>query len=126
MLKESHCPSQAIYILRMVAGSPAEEKLLEGDIVVSIESAGTMDGEETKATGGLKTQEQLVTRFRDIELVAQYNRSCVLTLFRDGQLRRETIDTIPLINQETTRFVLWCGAFVQVTLMPLRLWTLWI
>ncbi len=82
-----------LQVVRVVAGSPAEGRLLPGDILLS------MDGE-------------IVTRFREVEQAAQVP-AVELTLLRDGDLVEASVETAELGGRGLDRLLVWAGAFLQ-------------
>ncbi len=84
---------QALQVVRVVAGSPAEGRVLPGDILLSV------DGE-------------LVTRFREVELAAQVPEAAV-TLLRDGDVFETSLPTAELGGLGLDRMLVWAGAFLQ-------------
>ncbi|MCP3674106.1 MAG: hypothetical protein GY829_06500, partial [Gammaproteobacteria bacterium] len=81
-------------------GSPAEKKLLSGDLLLSI------DG-------------KLVTNFRDVEVAVQ-KPTVKLTIARDDEIMEIEVDTVSLSGKGTERVLVWAGAFVQKPHRALR------
>ncbi len=92
---ERHDPErrQILSVLRTVAGSPAADALLAGDVLLSIDGVP-------------------VTRFRGVELAVQH-ASVTLEILRDGQVRVFDVATVALEGLGVRRAVLWAGALLQ-------------
>ena len=84
---------QALQVVRVVAGSPAEGRMLPGDILLSIEG-------------------EIVTRFREVERAAQVP-SAKIVLLRDGEMIETTVATAELRGRGLDRLLVWAGAFLQ-------------
>ncbi|MDX1443110.1 MAG: PDZ domain-containing protein, partial [Gammaproteobacteria bacterium] len=84
---------RVLAVERIVAGTPAEGELLEGDLLLAI------DGEP-------------VGSFRAVERASQ-QESVALTLFRDGQVFEKIIATVQLDGRDTDRVLIWAGAQLQ-------------
>ncbi len=84
---------QALSISRVVAGSPAESVLREGDLVLAI------DG-------------KVVHRFREAERACQAPRVSV-TVLRDGQELTLEVETAVLSGVDIDRILLWAGAVLH-------------
>lgn len=91
-----HSPSQrqALTIVRIVGGSPAERVLQQGDIVLAI------DG-------------KVVTRFREVERAVADKPRVQVTVWRGQELQTLEVDTVPLTGLDIDRIVLWAGATLQ-------------
>jgi len=74
-------------------GSPAEEKLLSGDLLLAVD-------------------DQIVTNFRDVEIAAQ-KPSVTLTIARDKEVMDIEVETVTLSGKGTDRVLVWAGAFLQ-------------
>jgi len=74
-------------------GSPAEQQLLSGDLLLAI------DG-------------KIITSFRDVEVAAQ-KPSVNLTIARDDEVMEINLDTVTLSGKGTDRVLVWAGAFLQ-------------
>jgi len=81
-------------------GSPAEEKLLSGDLLLAVD-------------------DQIVTNFRDIEIAAQ-KPSVKLTIARDKEVMDIEVETVTLSGKGTDRVLVWAGAFLQTPHRALR------
>ncbi len=81
-------------------GSPAEEKLLSGDLLLAVD-------------------DQIVTNFRDIEIATQ-KPSVKLTISRDKEVMDIEVETVSLSGKGTDRVLLWAGAFLQQPHRALR------
>jgi len=86
-----------LYVLRMVAGSPAAALLNEGDLVLAI------DG-------------KMVNTFREVEKAAQA-AVVNLTVVRRGEVLEIALPTEPLSGEGLSRVIGWAGALLQ---MPYR------
>jgi len=85
---------QVLVISRRVAGSDAENKLREGDLMLAI------DG-------------QLVRNYRDVEKAAQKER-LMITVSRLGKQLDIHVDTRDVSSLNTDKILLWAGALIQV------------
>ena len=84
---------RVLSVSRLVAGSPAAEKLKNGDMILAI------DG-------------HLVTTFRELERAV--NKPVVeLTIWRDGEAEDLEIETVALDGLGIQRAVSWAGALLQ-------------
>jgi S1-C subfamily serine protease len=84
---------QALAIVRTVAGAPAAEFLVPGDLILTIDGAP-------------------VTRFREVEEATQ--RAAVdVEFLRDGKLQSARIATVELDGWGVRRAVMWAGALLQ-------------
>jgi S1-C subfamily serine protease len=92
---EAHNPTgrRALSVSRIVAGSPAAAALKNGDMILAV------DGE-------------LVTTFRELERAVQ-KPSVDVTIWRDGEAKELTIDTVALDGEGVTRAVSWAGTLLQ-------------
>jgi S1-C subfamily serine protease len=92
---EAHDPDrrQVLSIVRTVAGTPAAESLLPGDLLLSV------DG-------------QIVTRFRDVDRAVKKAR-VELVVFRDGAAEELSLATVALNGDGVRRAVMWSGALLQ-------------
>jgi len=84
---------RVLSVSRMVAGSPAAEKLRNGDMILAID-------------------DQLVTTFRELERSVQ-KPEVVVTIWRDGEQEEFEIETVALDGQGIQRAVSWAGALLQ-------------
>ena len=84
---------RVLAVERIVAGTPAEGKLMEGDLLLAI------DG-------------QPIGSFRAIERASQ-QPEVTLTLFRNGEVFEETLATVALDGRDTNRMLMWAGAQLQ-------------
>jgi len=91
---------QLITVNNTWKGTPAEEKLLSGDLLLAID-------------------DEIVTNFRDIEIVAQ-KPSVKLTIARDNEVMDIDVETITLSGKGTDRVLIWAGAFLQEPHRALR------
>jgi len=92
---ERHDPKgrRALSVQRIVAGSPADDLLRNGDIILSI------DGET-------------VTSFRELERAVQ-KPQVLATVWRDGAALELAIDTVALDGIGIDRAFSWAGALLQ-------------
>jgi len=92
---EQHNPKgrRALTINRLVAGTPAAEKLRNGDMILAVDGA-------------------LVTTFRELERAVQKPQVDV-TVWRDGGELHEEIATIALEGIGIDRAISWAGALLQ-------------
>jgi S1-C subfamily serine protease len=92
---EAHNPTgrRALSVSRLVAGSPAAALLKNGDMIL------TIDG-------------KLVTTFRELERAIQ-KPSVDVTIWRDGEEKELTIETVALDGEGVTRAVSWAGTLLQ-------------
>ena len=92
---ERHDPErrQVLSVLRTVAGSPAAEVLLPGDVLLGI------DGRPA-------------TRFREVERAVQHE-TVTLEVLRDGQVLTFDVGTVALEGLGVRRAVMWAGALLQ-------------
>jgi len=90
---------RALSISRLVAGTPAAEKLRNGDIVLAV------DGD-------------VVTSFRALEQATQKSEVS-LTVWRDQEVREITLETTSLSGRGIDRAVSWAGALLQDPHRPL-------
>jgi len=81
-------------------GSPAEKKLLSGDILLAV-------------------NDEIITNFRDVEIAVQ-KPSVKLTIARDKEVMDIDVETIPLSGKGTDRVLIWAGAFLQEPHRALR------
>jgi len=93
---ESHSPGRrnALQIVRLVAGSPAEQLLKPGDVLLAL------DG-------------KVVNQFREIETGVQGRAQVQVTLWRAGKLLDLEVATVPLNGEGIDRVVSWAGALLQ-------------
>ncbi len=92
---EQHDPRgrRALTINRLVAGTPAADKLRNGDMILAV------DG-------------QTVTTFRELERAVQKPR-VDLTLWRDAEALHLELETVALNGNGIDRAVSWAGALLQ-------------
>ncbi len=92
---EEHNPQrrQALFIDRLVAGTPAEKLLQPGDLLLAI------DG-------------KVVNRFREVEKAVQ-KPTVAVTVWRDGAEKTLDLDTVALNGRDIDRIVIWAGATLQ-------------
>lgn len=92
---EQHNPErrQALSVVRLVGGSPAENLLRPGDLILDV------DG-------------QVVNRFREVERAVQ-KPAVTLTVLRNGIEERIEVPTVALGGRDLDRFVVWAGAVLQ-------------
>ena len=92
---ESHNPSgrRALSVSRLVAGTPAADLLINGDMILAV------DG-------------NLVTTFRELERAVQ-KESVVLTVWRAGGAIDIDTATVPLDGEGVVRAVSWAGALLH-------------
>jgi pro-apoptotic serine protease NMA111 len=91
--QDTQSKRQVLSISRRVAGSDAENKLREGDLILAI------DGE-------------LVRNYRDVEKAAQ-KESLVLTVSRLGKQQDIQVETQDVSSSSTNNILLWAGALIQ-------------
>ena len=91
-----HTPTrrQALTIVRLVGGSPAAERLQQGDLLLAI------DG-------------QVVTRFREVEKAAADKDHVVVTVWRGQSEQTIDVPTAELPGTDLDRLVEWAGATLQ-------------
>jgi S1-C subfamily serine protease len=94
---QHHMPAggQVLSVARLVAGSPAAQRLQTGDLILGI------DGKP-------------VTRFREVERSAQKPR-IRLEVWRNGAELPLELDTVVLTGRDIDRIVLWAGATLQAS-----------
>jgi len=85
---------QVLSIARLVGGSSAQQLLRQGDLVLAID-------------------EQLVTRFRDVERAVADRDSVAVTVWRDNAELTLSVSTATLSGIDVSRVVLWAGATLQ-------------
>ena len=92
----AHSPArrQVLGVTRLVAGSPAEQALETGDLLLAI------DG-------------QTVNRFGEVERATQGRERVRITLLRDGQELELDLATVPLYGHDIDRIVHWAGAVLH-------------
>jgi S1-C subfamily serine protease len=92
---EEHNPSgrRALSISRIVAGTPAEDDLRNGDMILAVDH-------------------ELVTTFRELERAIQ-KPEVTLTIWRDGEEVRLDTSTVALDGAGIDRAVIWAGALLQ-------------
>ncbi len=92
---EEHNPRgrRVLSISRTVAGSPADEKLRSGDILLAI------DGRE-------------VSSYRELERAVQ-KPAVVATVWRNGEAQEIDLETVALGGTDVERAVSWAGALLQ-------------
>lgn len=92
---ERHDPKrrQILSVLRTVAGSPAADSLLPGDVLLSIDGVPA-------------------TRFREVEKAVQHD-SVTLEILRDGQVKVVDVGTVALEGLGVRRAAMWAGALLQ-------------
>jgi pro-apoptotic serine protease NMA111 len=93
---EQHTPTrrQALTVVRMVGGSPAAQRLQQGDLLLAI------DGE-------------VVTRFREVEKAAADKQRVNVTVWRGQSEQTLEIATAELPGTDVDRLVQWAGATLQ-------------
>lgn len=84
---------RVLAIARIVAGSPAEESLRNGDMILAVD-------------------DQVVTTFRELERATQ-KPVVRLTIWRDSRAEELEIETVALDGQGIDRAVSWAGALLQ-------------
>ncbi|MGI9308325.1 MAG: trypsin-like peptidase domain-containing protein [Gammaproteobacteria bacterium] len=84
---------QILSVRRLVAGTPAAQLLLPGDLLLSIDGVP-------------------VTRFRQVERAVQKERVSV-EIWRDKKLLQLEIDTVALDGSDVQRAIMWAGALLQ-------------
>jgi S1-C subfamily serine protease len=84
---------QALQVLRVVAGTPAAEKLRPGDLILSV------DGE-------------VVNSFREAERLSQ-KPVVGLVVWRGGEALTFDLETVALDGRSVERILLWAGALLQ-------------
>jgi S1-C subfamily serine protease len=92
---EEHDPNgrRALIINRIVAGTPAAGRLLNGDMILAV------DG-------------QVVSSFRELERAVQ-KPAVTLTVWRDGKEKSIKTETVALDGKGIQRAVSWAGALLQ-------------
>jgi len=92
---ERHDPErrQILSVSRTVAGSPAADALLTGDVLLAIDGVP-------------------VTRFREVEQAVQH-ASVTLEILRDGRVQVVDVGTVALEGRGVRRAVMWAGALLQ-------------
>ena len=85
---------QALAVVRTVAGTPAADSLLPGDILLGI-------------------NDQPITRFREVELAVQRQPAVELDILRNGEPQRLQIATVALDGRGVRRALVWAGALLQ-------------
>ncbi len=92
---ERHDPQgrRALSVQRIVAGSPADAKLRNGDMILAIDDS-------------------IVTSFREFERAVQ-KPEVVATVWRDGKALELTIETVALDGTGIERALSWAGALLQ-------------
>jgi len=93
---ESHSPGRrnALQVVRLVAGSPADGVLKPGDVLLAL------DG-------------KVVNQFREVETGVQESEQLRITLWRGGQVLDVPVQTVPLDGEGIDRVVSWAGALLQ-------------
>jgi len=97
---ERHDPErrQILSVLRTVAGSPAADTLLTGDVLLSING-------------------QPVTRFREVEQIVQQagvsTANVSVEILRNRQVLTIDVGTVALAARGVRRAVMWAGALLQ-------------
>ncbi|MDA0680189.1 MAG: PDZ domain-containing protein [Proteobacteria bacterium] len=84
---------RALSVSRLVAGAPAADLLVNGDMILAV------DG-------------NLVTTFRELERAVQKNQ-VVLTVWRDGEAVEIETATVALGGDDVVRAVSWAGALLH-------------
>ena len=84
---------RALSITRLVSGTPASERLKNGDMVLAV------DGE-------------VVTSFRELELAVQ-KPEVVVTVWRNGEALEIPVQTAVLDGMGIDRAISWAGALIQ-------------
>lgn len=92
---ENHDPEgkRVLSVLRLTAGSPSEELLRTGDLLLSVD-------------------DNPVTRFHEVEAASMHDR-VRLRVLREGKELELTVPTEPLMGGGTDRGVLWAGTLLQ-------------
>jgi len=92
---ELHSPErrQVLGVARLVGGSPAQQVMRSGDLLLAVDGAVT-------------------NRFREVERTTQKARVNV-TLWREGHEVKFDVDTVALDGQDLDRVVMWAGAVLQ-------------
>ena len=92
---EQHSPErrQILSITRLVGGSPAEDLLRSGDLLLDIDGA-------------------VVNRFREVERAVQKPQVRV-TVLRDGVELAIDVPTVALAGRDLDRILVWAGAVLQ-------------
>jgi S1-C subfamily serine protease len=91
-----HSPSerQVLTAVRMVGGSPAARVLQQGDLVLAID-------------------DQVVTRFREVERAVADKKTVKVTVWRGKAERTLDVETAELPSTDIDRVVQWAGATLQ-------------
>ena len=92
---EAHDPKhrQVLAVSRLVADSPAEDVLKEGDLLLSVNG-------------------ETLNRYREVERAIQ-GPLAKLVVLRDGQEMSLDVDTVALYGLDITRLLLWAGAVLH-------------
>jgi S1-C subfamily serine protease len=92
---EVHGPErrQVLLVARLVGGSPAQQLLRSGDLLLAVDNT-------------------TVNRFREVERATQKTRVKV-TLWREGRELAMDVDTVALDGRDLDRIVMWGGAVLQ-------------
>ena len=98
---ESNPKRQVVKVRKPMATSPASKWLEEGDLLLSIDDA-------------------VVTNYRDIEIATATKQTVDLTIWRDCKLHRFTVDTIKMDGRNTSKLLMWSGAFIQESFRELQ------
>jgi S1-C subfamily serine protease len=84
---------EALAVVRTTAGTPAEDLLHSGDLLLAVDGKPVAD-------------------FRAVEKASQ-QASLKLTVLRDGEVKEVDMDTVSLTGDGTERVLLWAGALLQ-------------
>jgi S1-C subfamily serine protease len=90
---ESGAHRQVLSVSRVVAGSPAADKLREGDLLLAVNG-------------------RTVSRFRAVELATQ-SQTVRVTILRDGKESSFDVGTAPLSGHDIDRLFVWAGAVLH-------------
>ena len=92
---EAHDPKhrQVLAVSRLVADSPAEDVLKEGDLLLSVNG-------------------ETLNRYREVERAIQ-GPLAKLVVLRDGQEMSLDVETVALYGLDITRLLLWAGAVLH-------------
>ena len=84
---------RVLSVSRVVAGTPAEKVLRNGDIILAI-------------------NDQIITSFRELEKTTQ-KTNVVVTVLRNKEIQKVDVSTVQLDGKGIQHMVLWAGALLQ-------------
>lgn len=85
---------QVLSVTRLVGGSPAASRLLQGDLLLSVDA-------------------KVVTRFSDVERAVAERPRVTLEVWRGDAVQKVEVDTVMLSGNDVDRVVEWAGATLQ-------------